>query len=1138
MSQPSTASRNNLRSIYVRCQGVDNEYAVVSPNNLPENPYDLVYLLKLETAPHSCWRDVAAAYFRTEKWSSGITVLEQATSDDVENILSGVEDNPTAGTSPCSRIDLLAALGGAYVMMAEASANDASARADALRKAADVLSRADKIDLDDPSIWAARGWAELHAEKPSAANWLDSAKDKNVVLGAIGMAALQINRTKPPDASRRDPPVALLVSALRSDVCPPGVWTGLAYALYKDGRFREARNVARRALAALRRSPPSERLEALYLLAVVELADRSSSSLDNMVLALQEAYTKCGGNQDARILSLIANMYFNGGDFAMAEQFAKRAVSAASRLPNLSVGSMFGTIHHNVQVESLFQLARAQHHLRKDEDAMDNLEQIKKLSDNPEFQHVKINPGVLLRLGLLKLSTGRREDEPLAKECLEKVLKSCNQRCGIAKRALGVLLGREVLLSLRKGRRRGGELYDRAVSFLKKGLEESPAAAQDIPAQLVYAALVEETYPKRAKDAYAKVIETLEEAGKEVDPEIWNNYSSILARTGAYEEAEQISMQKINDEFAAECGTVPYNRARITELREDFSKAEKMYRSIPKGAPHYNEAIIRIAVLLMKSPTGYAEAEKLLQEAQSSSSTRPTALAYLSMLYTAQKNYKGAQEALEKGTHESDYVTLALASFIHRLLDRLEEDRRNHFLVKHIGSNLQQLLTRNSHNACAANGVGVYFAESKMFKEARDAFSTAGSGPYPEKVTRVNLANVQILIGKKDLIESSKTSGRPTQRAKTAARSLFEQADKLFSDALRMTKLEGSKEQMNSYCELLLYSSWAQFESEDYRRSADTLTKLVHLMPHSFMSWYNLGLALLESALKRIMFSGNRLEELESAKAELEGARAAIQKCALWKKGPWDPITKTYVRSTVAREVERYIWLEMKSQDVNLRNAKMKEEDLIAKQEQRRKEMEKYEEAMREKERVAEERKLQKEEDLERAFAESELKRKENEENYRKLIADKQEGYSDDEIGDDKARSKAKRTKKKKKEPRYEDEEVGSGDEYASEKKTSKRKRKSSLDEDMRSSKKKSKKPEKSSYSSGDEYSDAEGMDVDGENGNDKTRAEGADGSANGGADGDGDDDNDSIDAMENGVDSGKRRKKIVVEDADDESDA
>lgn len=158
--QVSSTSPKSSAPIYIRCRGAE-EYVAISPEALPTNPYDVIQLLKVETASRSAWHSVASAYFQSCDWSSGITVLEEAATDDVDNMLSG-EDT-------ISRLDILAALGGAYVMQAEKSFSPEQRR-ELLRKAGYVFGRAENFDMDYPAVWTARGWAELHGGKIGTRN--------------------------------------------------------------------------------------------------------------------------------------------------------------------------------------------------------------------------------------------------------------------------------------------------------------------------------------------------------------------------------------------------------------------------------------------------------------------------------------------------------------------------------------------------------------------------------------------------------------------------------------------------------------------------------------------------------------------------------------------------------------------------------------------------------------------------------------------------------------------------------------------------------------------------------------------------------------------------------------------------------
>lgn len=1015
--------RDKPSSVYLRCQGVDNEYVKLDADTLPKDPYDLVYLLKSETAPRSSWRDVAAVYYQSGKLSACITILEESISDHVERTLEGIDDEQrkTPGP-PCTRLDLLAALAGAHIMAADSASADPAARRESLQKASDVCSRADKIDIDDPSIWAARGWVEFHAEKQTAVNWFENARDKTVVLGTMGLAAIQLNNKRTTDPSKKDT-VSLLTSALQSNLCPPGVWTGLAYALFREGRFKLAKNVARRAVVALVDACKEERLEPLYLLALIESIDKSASSLEHMMAALEEAYEECNGDSDSRILSLLAEVSFSGGDFERAEDFASRALETCDNLPGVSIGGMFARIGNGNRVMALFQLGRAQHHLRKFDEASRRLEEAKKLAGRPENAHIKLNPGILLRLGLLKLATERKEDEDLAQECLERVIKDSNDRCGVARRALGVLIGRRLLTGLKRGRPRGGEVFHRAVSLLKRGLAEDERAKRDVPAQLVYAGLIEENSPKLALEAYQFAMKTLEEDKSPVDPEIWSNVASLRARLGDVAEANAIIKEKIDVEYSADCSTITYNRGRIAEMAGALKDAESIFRSIKKEDPHYLEAVTRIAIITMRDDSKLEETEALLKEAMGTNSTKSVAAALLSKLYVKRKNFREAQTVLEVNRNECDYLALAFSSFMHRFLDSLDQERKSRFLVNHIGAPLVSILKRSKHNSFAANGVGVYFAESKMMPEARDAFTAAGAGVLTAKTARVNLAHTQVHMGHRAISESARVTGRPSHKVVSNSRALFEQAEKLYQDALELSRLSGSKAEFDSHCELLLYVAWAQFEATQFRKSADTLTKLLHLVPSSAVVWFNLGQALLESASTRALRGKTMLDEMKMAKVEFGASRQAIRRSITLDRHHTDPLTRSQFDPKHASHMDKYVHQQDRSHEVNLRNATNEAED---REERRRQSLALLE--ARQKKHEEEARKemdlqRQKEEELRKAFQESEAKKQRYKEEHDRTLAEEARYEDDDEEhSGEHVSSRKGRSKRKKKEPLLEDE--------------------------------------------------------------------------------------------------------------------
>lgn len=908
-----------------------------------------------------------------------------------------------------TRLDLLASLGGAHIM--HAMTLPPTERAEALKKAGGVCSRAETYDIDYPSIWTVRGFSEFMTGNGGSA-WFEHAMEHGLVLGAIGLAAIYLNRPVETKKDAKKDPVALLVSALRAKICPPGVWTGLAYALFREGRFAQARSVAQRAVAAVNEADVSERREALYVLAVTELASRSKNCAQAALTALAEAVEHCEGMSDARVMTLLAHVHFLGGDFEQAEVFAKRAVDHAE-IPGASIGGVLGGLQNGVRAEAVFQLARVRHHLGKVEEAVVGFEEVKNICDG---HALKMNPGTLLRLGMLKLASGRKEEETVSQECLERVLKISHDKCGIAKRALGVLLGRRVLVGLKKGRPRSGEVYERAVDLLKKGLEEEDGE-KDVAALLVYAALVEEYYPKKALEAYRKAVKAIEDDEGEVEDEVWNNMSSLLARIGDLKDAVQIA-GKIAENVVEETPVMLYNRARLAEMEERVDDAVVIYEKFKKGDAMYHDALLRLADITMTKGE-LDKAESMLKETMENRGTKSIAIVLLSQLFCKKKKFGQAQGMLEKHRDDCQYILLAFTSFMHSHLHTLSSSRRNRFLRDYIGFPLVSLLKRNSKNASAANGAGVYFAEMKLMNEARDAFTSAMVGPHPNKTTRVNLAHTLVLLGMRELHENAKQNGRPSQRALSSARGSYELADKLYMEAREAVNPSESKGDLQSYCELTMCSAWARFEARNFRESADRLQELVHLVPSNASVWFNLGYALLECATKRSLTVSASLREMEVAREEFDGSRIALQACQRLATGePRDALSNTRVSRTEAHNLERYVRHVAHKHNVQLVNAKDKVED---REKQIRERAEKAAEKKRradEQKRKLEEQRIKKEEELRRTFLESQRKQKE----YAQAYEERQRNHAvkeDEDVvfesGEEKVRAGPSSSRKKRK---------------------------------------------------------------------------------------------------------------------------
>lgn len=978
---------SKTKVIRLRLQASDDEHVALPTSSLPENVHDVTSILRLETSPRSSWRDVASAYIASGAVRSGIAVLELATADDVDAILG------ESRTPSCSRTDLLAALAGAYVMLADSPVNPAERR-HLLAKATAVFGRADLIDAEHAGVWAVKGMAEAAAGRVAAAKrWFENAyTNGRGVPAALGLAQCALNASPPEPRKAAE----LLAGALYAAPCPAATWTGLGYALARAGNLKGARGVLRRAVKASVGADKTERLEALYCLARVESAEPTPVGMESAFAAAREAYVECGGWNDPRVLTLIAEFLFLGGDSSRATGFAHRAVRAAEEGfervcaeegdEAVAGGKKDGKqakvgLWRIVRANALTERARIRLAEGDFAGAVADYETVKGIVDEAKATNapVPVNPGVYLRLGLLKLASGLEEDIEVAKGCLEKVLADFDERCAVAQRGLGIILGRRVLsrwgddVQVHNGlvRPREGKTYSKAKELLSKGIESDVEGKKDVVAMLVYAALVEEAEPAVALKMYSRTVDALEaaaddanraevkrvqaavekhregEGGNALEPEaavckpaaipheIYVNMASLQARMGSVDEAFATFEDKLEKSLVEGNIHLSFNRARLVEMRGNVDAAVSAYEAIVEREPDYHLAILRLGHIAANRDKKYSKAQELFESVLSAKSSplRLVAAGYLNTLFIETKDHKAQESLLEAHRGESDYISLAFAQFTHSHLSGLgNPDRRNRFLLHHIAGPLLHVLHHSKRNVYAANGVGVFFAENGKMAEARAAFTAAGAAPCIAQSARVNLAHTTVSMAKaavRTRNASARLNVRYTTRTVDSARGLCEQAEKLYSDAQRL--ISDEKQQGRTVIieriELLLYRANAKYEVGSFRASADLLEKILHLFPESAPVWFNLGQVLRESADDRVMKSSKNLPQMLLAKAELEGARTAFTKASQLDRGVVCPLTGSRIDRKFLEHHAKYIAQHLKSHEVSIINARNDAED-------------------------------------------------------------------------------------------------------------------------------------------------------------------------------------------------------------------
>lgn len=1053
MGSPPPAPGPARRVLRLRLQASDGEHVALDTGALPDNVYDVTSLLMMETAPRAAWRDTAAAYISAGRLDAGVAVLEEATSDKVDAMLGEAGGRAASDARACSRVDLLAALAGAYVMRAEA-ASDRGTREELLRRTAGVFGRADLIDANHHGVWTVKGAAEAAAGRAAQAkDWFDNAHSHGGdVAAALGLAQCALNASPPEPRRAAD----VLAAALHAAPCPGSAWTALGHALFRAGDVKTARTVLRRAVKAVRGSAPRERLEALYALARVESAEPTPLAMENAVAALREAYLVCGGDRDARVLTMLAEFYFVSGHPEAALPLVDRAVAAAEAPASggdgdggeddggvdgggvgaggggaggdagggtgmaggaapsgggpggangpdagakggvSAVGSggdsreAMAGIRRTVRAQALCERARVRLTLDDVDGATADYEAAKAIVDEARSiagaAPVVVNPGLYLRLGLLKLSSSLGHDVMVAEECLEKILSSFDERCFVAMRGLGVIIGRRVIDSWNNandgdgegkkakaamgGRIRGGEKHHRARDLLRRGIEGDAQGKKDVAALLVYAALVEESDPALALSMHETAVAALEAAadeanGKEVERvraanearmsdgdgsdgekevavykpaeipyEVHANMAALLGRLRRVSEARKLFQEKLDKDVVAESLDLSYNAALLAELDGDYSTASAGFKAILERDPDFHAARLRLGHMAVTQDKEFDKAEEIFKKVQATETHwSAVASAYLNKLYIETKNPNAQQTLLESNRGHSDYMTVAFAQFMHSHLAGVgTADRRHRFLLNHIAVPLQQVLKRNKRNVYAANGVGVFFAENGMMSEARDAFSAAGSNGDIALPARVNLAHTTVSLAKAAVRaknEATTIGVRYSISKLDSARGLCEQAGKLYSDAEQLASEQGSQDRaaLMDRMEILLYRADAKHHVGAFRQSADLLEKILESVPESAPVWFNLGQVLRECAGERVLRSAKNLDEMLKAKDELKSCAAAFANAAQFDKGIACPVTRSRVDRKFLDHHAKFVAQVIKSHEVSIINARNDAED-------------------------------------------------------------------------------------------------------------------------------------------------------------------------------------------------------------------
>uniref|UniRef100_A0A7S2ZZL2 Uncharacterized protein n=1 Tax=Rhodosorus marinus TaxID=101924 RepID=A0A7S2ZZL2_9RHOD len=842
----------DLDGVYIPLRESD-QTLVLSSSKLPSDVYDVIEILRSEAAPRDVWTKVGRLFNSASRLSDCIRILEDALRPEMEALLSSMESDGSR------KVELLVSLAGAYIIQGLESSEKEADYQHMLEQAGSVLNQAEALNVNNPLLWEAKAWKEFYNNNlDRARSFFETAASigNTSAGGKLGMATLLLN-FKETSSSKN-----LFRSTMRDLHCPISAWLGLAHAFLANGQLRNAEEAFERVLHQSAEEYRPEAIEALVNLATIKMNSEHDTGVQEALLLIKSALRIQHGaevNLDPRLLSHASEIFYYGGEVQRAESLALSAAKIAGvRTSSETLGDI------------RLQLARIAHSRGNYLDAF----RLYKLAEVLQERAGKDRLGsqVHLGCGLLGLALQEGEKDDYIVDHLQAVLKA-NDKCSRARRALGVVLAKSILrkghLELSVAAREHRRELSKAM--LQQGISED-GGEDDIPALITYAQLFELSRPEVAIASYKKAIEAYKKAGKDEPFELLNNLSALQASMTQFVEAKETlerSIQLVRKRNRLPVGgplgpryvTLSYNYARLLEKMGDVNTAQEMYREITQLYPSYSDASVRLGYILL-GRGDLVGSEECAQKAVTSSSTnsRSFAASLLAKVRTKQRAYPSLQKVLEKGSEKKldMYSEVALASFWTENLYSMEPERRNRMLER-IHRLLAKVIRESPSNAVAAAGIGCFLAMNQQYSDARDVFSSVVAHRYCGNNFKVNLAHVQVEIGK----ESKR---RAHGASKTADSSSFQQAAKLYMDAIDNIRTA------NSDSELLLYLARTIFEAGDYDEALRLTQKILHLSPQFLPLWYNFAVALQECSSAKMESNLKSVKQIKQGAAELDRA--------------------------------------------------------------------------------------------------------------------------------------------------------------------------------------------------------------------------------------------------------------------------
>lgn len=461
----------------------------------------------------------------------------------------------------------------------------------------------------------------------------------------------------------------------------------------------------------------------------------------------------------------------------LAEVYCFRSLPKHSQLLSNQAYDITDRANVGLNADALFTLGKSLHVAGEYESSLALYDQ--------SLQLVPDTPHVLYALAQVSLAV---KDQPRALSALENIesrrfsIEACTLLASLyLSHEASRSRGKSLLGALQ--RHYGVDLH----SLSKKNAQQLSASFVPISDILLLALLAEQLETTNVKAALV-VYESLETVYRqlgytkqEMPLEIFANRACLLYRDSQLDDAksvygdiletrfglrkEEIADDKLDSVLSAKteesykATAVLFSYGRLLETLGDSEKSKMIYSAIKRNHPAYLDAALRLGVLLNKEQQftkGMEQLEEILEQNPKHAVTH-LLIAYASML---RKEYRKARKQFEAAMTIRPNDEYALCGIGHIFVETsrmattsldCEQLLKSAFHVF-----TERCLKHNADNAYAVNGLGMVFAERKMYAEAAHIFSqlrqlgktTQGSSYRLEWLASFNYGATVMELGK------------------------------------------------------------------------------------------------------------------------------------------------------------------------------------------------------------------------------------------------------------------------------------------------------------------------------------------------------------------------------------------------------